>query len=126
GALAGSRRTIIVDAYGAVREESRAHALVNAPPRLAREAAVSAAAMRRAEKELRRLEAAIQTSRVSNIDSSTTVAGNPPKLIYLRSSPGPGTQAGGAASHINGFLNAAIQLGARVSLISNDEIAGLN
>src|SRR2546421_10104769 len=30
GALAGSRRTIIVDAHGAQRQESRAHALVNA------------------------------------------------------------------------------------------------
>jgi glycosyltransferase involved in cell wall biosynthesis len=47
-------------------------------------------------------------------------------MVYLRASPGPGTQAGGAASHINGFVNAALQLGARVALISNDEIAGLD
>jgi len=38
----------------------------------------------------------------------------------------PGTQAGGAASHINGFVNAALQLGVQVSLLSNDEIAGLD
>jgi glycosyltransferase involved in cell wall biosynthesis len=56
----------------------------------------------------------------------TARRGNPLNIVYLRSSPGPGTQAGGAASHINGFVNAALQLGAGVSLISNDEIAGLD
>ncbi len=48
------------------------------------------------------------------------------EIVYLRATPGPGTQLGGAASHINGFINAASSLGARVSLVSNDQIAGLD
>nr|MDQ3818830.1 glycosyltransferase family 4 protein [Acidobacteriota bacterium] len=48
------------------------------------------------------------------------------EIVYLRPTPGPGTQAGGASSHINGFINAALGLGARVSVLSNDQIAGLD
>src|SRR6185503_10357743 len=44
----------------------------------------------------------------------------------LRSTPSAGTLAGGAATHINGFVNAAAELGAQVSVISNDRIAGLD
>jgi glycosyltransferase involved in cell wall biosynthesis len=46
--------------------------------------------------------------------------------VYVRATPGPGTQAGGAASHINGFIKAALNLGAHISLVSNDQIAGLD
>src|SRR4030095_13633229 len=38
----------------------------------------------------------------------------------------PGSHAGGAATHINGFIKAADDLGARVRIISNDYIAGLD
>ena len=128
GAVAGARRTIILDAYGGGREESRAQSLANAPARLAREAVISSTAMKRAEKELRLLEAAVTTRGDSRTNSSarTKAERDAMKLVYLRSSPGPGTQAGGAATHIGGFINAAMQLGARVCLISNDEIAGLD
>lgn len=124
GALAGARRTIIFDAHKGWREESKGRAIAQAPMRVAREAAMSSAAMRRAANELRRLEATVERG-----EHRPTVRGTPAensKMIYLRASPGPGTQAGGAASHINGFVNAALQLGAGVSLISNDEIAGLD
>jgi glycosyltransferase involved in cell wall biosynthesis len=47
-------------------------------------------------------------------------------MVYLRSTPGPGTQAGGAASHIKGVVEALIGLGARVDVISNDQIAGFD
>ena len=60
GALAGARRTIILDAHGGVREESRSRSLVASPARLAREAAISASALRRASKQLRHLEVAIK------------------------------------------------------------------
>src|SRR3954463_12339764 len=44
GALAGAKRTIILDAHGGLREESRSRSLMLSPARLAREAAVSASA----------------------------------------------------------------------------------
>ena len=50
----------------------------------------------------------------------------PPRVVYLRATPGPGTQAGGAASHIKGVVEALRALGAELQIISNDAIAGLN
>jgi glycosyltransferase involved in cell wall biosynthesis len=123
GALAGAKKSILVDAHGDWREEAKSKILASAPGRLAREFVVSARALRRAEKELRRLEAAIDRDEHKNV--TLPESGSDPKLVYVRASPGPGTQTGGAASHINGFINAACRLGANVSLISNDEIAGL-
>ena len=124
GALAGARRTIIFDAHKGWREESKGRSITAAPMRVAREAALSSAAMRSAAKELRALEAAV----TRNVHRELTSAqrGTNPQIAYLRASPGPGTQAGGAASHINGFVNAALQLGTGISLITNDEIAGLD
>ncbi len=48
-----------------------------------------------------------------------------PAITYLRTIPAPGTQSGGATSHLNGVVNALADKGARVKLISNDQIAGL-
>jgi glycosyltransferase involved in cell wall biosynthesis len=124
GALAGARRTIIFDAHGGWREESKGRAMAQAPLRVAREAASSSAAMRRAARELRALEAGV--TRNEHREFAPAQQATNPQMIYLRASPGPGTQTGGAASHINGFVNAALQLGTQVSLISNDEIAGLD
>src|SRR5437773_5702078 len=126
GALAGAGTTMIFDRHGAWREESRASALMKAPARLVREAAISAAALVRSRRQLTQLEAAIQTRSNRTIDSGTGTSEGHPNIIYIRASPGPGTQAGGAASHMNGFVNAATKLGAYLSLISNDEIAGLD
>ena len=124
GALAGARRSVLVDSHGGWKEESRASALATAPARLAREAAISRATMKRAERELRTLETVVAAQQPQ--DRSAGHDAGQLKLVYLRSSPGPGSQAGGAASHINGVINAALQLGVDVSLISNDEIAGLD
>ena len=124
GALAGARRTIIFDAHGGWREESKGRAITQAPLRIAREAASSSAVMRRAARELRALEAAVTRNEHRGFVPAQPASN--PRMIYLRASPGPGTQAGGAASHINGFVNAALQLGIQVSLITNDEIAGLD
>lgn len=127
GALAGARRSIIFDAHGAWREESRSRSLIASPARLAREAAISAKAVTRAARQLRRLELAVK--RGGHLKSRPKMKGaraDVAEIVYVRATPGPGTQQGGAASHINGFINAAAKLGARISLVSNDQIAGLD
>lgn len=124
GALAGARQSIILDAHGGWREESKRDVLVHAPIRLAWEFVNSKSVLRHAARELKRLEAAVE--RDYRRQNKPSLSDGPATIVYLRSSPGPGTQAGGAASHINGFVNAALQLGVQVSLISNDEIAGLD
>jgi glycosyltransferase involved in cell wall biosynthesis len=121
-ALAGARRVVLVDSRGAVREESRAKVISRTPARLAREAAASAAAVRRSRSDLKRLEREVTTRPALKIMQR----GQNPTIAYLRGTPSPGSQAGGAATHINGFINAAIELGACVHVISNDHIAGLD
>jgi glycosyltransferase involved in cell wall biosynthesis len=134
GALGGARRTILLDAHGGRREEGRGRSLWAAPTRLTREATISAAAMMRAAKRLKWLEVAVEQgvhlkSRPAKKEKRRATKGVEPcaaEIVYVRATPGPGTQLGGAASHINGFINAAVGLGARVSLLSNDQIAGLD
>jgi glycosyltransferase involved in cell wall biosynthesis len=127
GALAGARRTAILDAHGAWREETRSRSLVASPPRLAREGAISASAMTRAGRHLRQLEMAVKDGALLNSHAKKRGLGNDAtKIVYVRATPGPGTQAGGAASHINGFINAALRLGTEISIVSNDQIAGLD
>lgn len=123
GALAGARRSIIFDAHGGWREDTRARTLTTAPARLLSEAAVSRKALKDAARELRRLEREVEQFQIEPGKKDLQYL---PRIVYLRTTPGPGTQPGGAASHINGFINAAERLGASVSLISNDEIAGLD
>jgi glycosyltransferase involved in cell wall biosynthesis len=128
GVLAGASRSVILDAHGAFREETRAHILLHAPGRFAREAAQSGIAIARAGRELRRLEREVGSGPPNGARDALMrcAAHGAPEIIYLRATPGAGTQVGGAASHVNGFINAATELGARVTLISNDEIAGLD
>ncbi len=125
GALAGARRSIIFDEHGGWREKSRGKILAEAPAQLAREFVASSRAIRRAQKQLAQLERAIAAGEHQPLTASGA-ASIDPSIAFIRASPGPGTQAGGAASHINGFVNAGLQLGADISLISNDEIAGLD
>ena len=122
GALARARRVAMIDSRGNVREESRAAILSRTPARLASESAASAAAIARSRGQLKKLERAVADRPGIKIDS----AGRDLKIAYLRSTPSPGSHAGGAATHINGFLNAATDHGARVDVISNDYIAGLD
>jgi len=122
GALAGAVISVVFDMHGGWREEAKVHAIAQAPARLAKDFAASKTAVRRAEKQLRNLEAAVD----AHEETWVVERAEHPKLTYLRSSPGPGTQAGGAASHIKGFVGAARELGAHVSLVSNDEIAGID
>ncbi|HEX8920297.1 MAG TPA: glycosyltransferase family 4 protein [Pyrinomonadaceae bacterium] len=127
GALAGARRSILLDAHEGWREEGRARSLFFAPTRLAREATISTAAMMRAGRQLRRLELAVKRRQhLKRLPAKKGSASGTTEVVYVRATPGPGTQLGGAASHINGFINAAMKLGARISLLSNDQIAGLD
>ncbi|MDX6304419.1 MAG: hypothetical protein QOI77_1388 [Blastocatellia bacterium] len=138
GALAGARRVVLIDANGNSRDESSPGILVRTPFRFPRESIVSAAAIARSYSGLKKLQRAVEsqanvrTERGSNPavrkGVSFQITGNlaAPRIAYLRSTPGVGTQAGGAATHINGFVDAATELGAAIRVISNDYIAGID
>ena len=122
GALAGAREVLMIDAHGAVLRKSRSNLLLGGPARVSRDMVRSAATLAQANRELIRLEREVLEERPAK--SRSTQVG--PRIVYLRSTPGPGTQAGGAASHIRGVVEALIGLGAKVDLISNDQIAGFD
>ena len=128
GALAGAREVLMIDAHGGLVRKSRSNLLVGAPVRLSRETFTGASDVVESRRELLRLEQEVR--RMGN--PGTGGRGGPPlqnirpRVVYLRATPGPGTQAGGAASHIKGVVEALEGLGAEVHVISNDLIAGLN
>ena len=125
GALAGARRVVLLDASGDSREESRFSILARAPFRFIAESAVSALAIARSKALLKQLEQAVRSP--ANFFSQKPLKDfDPLQIAYLRSTPSAGSAAGGAATHINGFLDAATELGAKVTVISNDYIAGLD
>ena len=125
GVLAGARRVILIDAYDDAREETRGRILSRLPFRLVSEFAASALAIAQTRSRLKQLEQAIR-NRAKSVSSSSEKAPSALRIAYLRSTPSPGTPAGGAATHIKGFVSAATELGAQVNLISNDYIAGLD
>jgi hypothetical protein len=124
GALAGARRLIVLDSRGSIREESRARVCLAAPLRLMREVLVSAITIVRGYVQLRKL---LRMTRAKGFEPPFHLQPktDSPAITYLRTIPAPGTQSGGAASHLNGVVNALADKGARVQLISNDQIAGL-
>ncbi len=127
GALAGAREVLMLDAHGALVKKSRSNLLLGAPVRLSRETVTGANDIAQSRRELARLEEEVQRSKNTNRGGR----GGPPlqnasRVVYLRSTPGPGTQAGGAASHIKGVVEALETLGVDVEIISNDFIAGLD
>lgn len=135
GALAGVPQVVMLDDSGALRRESRASLLLSGPARIVRDAILSATVWARAHSELRQLE-----TEVENRGAVDTQVAPPPqtratrapeealplRIVYMRATPGPGTQAGGALSHIKGVIDGFLKLGAEVRLISNDAIAGLD
>jgi glycosyltransferase involved in cell wall biosynthesis len=125
GALAGARRVVLLDASGDSREESRASILGRTPFRFAGESAASALAITRSQSGLKQLEQAVK-NRANFLSQKTAENFEAVRIAYLRSTPSAGSAAGGAATHINGFVNAATELGAKVRVISNDYIAGLD
>ena len=123
GALAGAREVLMIDAHGGEVRKSRANVLAGAPVRLGRETLTGVGDVTQSRRELLRLEqevARTSDTRFAIKDHSRL------RVAYLRATPGPGTQAGGAASHIKGVVEGLESLGAKVQIISNDLIAGLN
>ncbi|MDQ3472337.1 MAG: glycosyltransferase, partial [Acidobacteriota bacterium] len=123
GAMAGAREVVVLDAHGRLRKSSRSSLILRVPLRLAREAARSANAMAHARHELARLEKEVENR---NPPSRALLSDGQLRITYLRATPGPGTQAGGAASHIKGVIEGLLELGTEVQLISNDELVGLD
>ena len=118
GALAGARESVVVDGHGGMRRVSRFELLAGAPAVVADETVTGLVDLMQSRRELLTLEREqpefVKTKRAHlHID-------------YLRATPGPGTQAGGAASHIKGVVEALMELGAGVQIISNDAIAGFD
>ena len=124
GALGGARRLILFDAHGGRREEARIGVLLRAPFRLAHEALASWTAVNRSRRELAKLEHAIETANQKSVRAEDHP--HAPHITYLRTTPAAGTQSGGATTHTLGFINAAVELGANLSVITNDRIAGLD
>ena len=89
---------------------------------MAKESVASAAAVKQSRSRLKELEQLVANRHALNFAPSSRDV----SIAYLRSTPSPGSHAGGAATHINGFINAATELGANVRIISNDYIAGLD
>lgn len=118
GALAGAREVVMIDAHGGLRRESRFDLLAGSPSALADEAATSLEDFLYSRRELSTLEREDHEFLSAKTDR--------PRIVYLRATPGPGTQAGGAASHIKGVVEALTKLGADVEIISNDAIAGFD
>jgi len=122
GALAGARRVVMIDSRGAVRDESRTGVVAKTPLRMTRESVASAAAVKQSRSRLKEIERLVARRPALKLERPARDI----RLAYLRSTPSPGSHAGGAATHINGFINAATELGAHVRIISNDYIAGLD
>jgi glycosyltransferase involved in cell wall biosynthesis len=121
GALAGAREVLMLDAHGESVRKSRANLLLGAPIRLSRETLTGANDIAQSRRELAKLEQEVlQSSSPARIPERPHL-----RVVYLRSTPGPGTQAGGAASHIKGVVEALEALGTDVRIVSNDLIAGL-
>jgi hypothetical protein len=123
GALAGAREVLMIDAHGGLVRKSRASLLAGAPVRLGRETLTSVNDVAQSRRELQRLEQDCLRSKEKLYELTRR---SQPRVVYLRATPGPGTQAGGAASHIKGVVEGLQALGANVEIISNDQIAGLN
>ncbi len=118
GALAGARESVMIDGHGGMRRVSRFELLAGAPAVVADEAVTGFVDLIQSKRELLSLEHENHGFLPRRTDH--------PRVIYLRSTPGPGTQAGGAASHIKGVVEALSELGADVQIISNDAIAGFD
>ncbi len=133
GALSGASRVLLLDPYGELREETGISVLLRTPFRLAHEALTSVNTLRRARRELHALESELQTRSSSAVvhlpgqsNNSERSSRNRPSIVYLRATPAPGTQVGGAATHVSGVVKAFLALGVKVRFISNDVIAGLD
>ena len=125
GASAGAGRVVLFDSHGASREETRGQVILRAPFRFLRDALVSWQTLRRARRDLSRLERELASGNTGEFDLRAGVEAAP-RITYLRTTPAAGTQSGGASTHTIGFIKGAIESGAQLLLISNDHLAGLD
>lgn len=121
GALAGARESLIIDTRGGARSGTRWGLLVTSPFRIAAACLRGRLGVRRARRVLEQLEETIAAKPAPPPPNADVTA----ELVYLRATPAPGTQPGGASSHIRGVVKALSALGAKIRFISNDEIAAL-
>jgi glycosyltransferase involved in cell wall biosynthesis len=125
GALSGARESLIIDARGSVRSGKRLNLLMFGPLRIGLDVVKGLLAVRRAIKKLALLERQIDI--VNETTHRQPSARSAKRTIeYLRTVPAAGTLPGGAASHINGVVNALVQLGGNLNFIANDEVTGLD
>ena len=119
GSLVGAQQVVMIDPHGAELRKSRMSVLLGSPAKLSSDVVTN-------------LKITTCTTRVESTRTRSATQWHPtgaqlnsdPRIMYLRSTPGPGTQVGGAASHIKGVVEGLIQLGASVEMVSNDRIAG--
>jgi glycosyltransferase involved in cell wall biosynthesis len=128
GALAGAQSTVLFDARGAWTEETSLRTLTFAPARFMREWAMSTVAILRAQRKLTELERAVARAPAANLRHANKALTLKDSLtiVYLRGTPGPGSDFGGAASHIKGVTDALTRFGAKLRIVSNDHLAGIN
>ncbi|MCA1578566.1 MAG: glycosyltransferase family 4 protein [Acidobacteria bacterium] len=124
GALAGAREVVVLDSHDGWIKRTRGDLLARAPLSVGAEALNGVVDFAQSRIELRRLEQAVGTLHTRARERATH--SGRPGVVYLRATPGPGTQAGGAASHMKGVIEAVRVLGVELEIISNDAIAGFD
>lgn len=121
-ALSGAKRLVLMDARGGFKEEGTRQVLLHGPTRFAGEGLRSSLAIINSRRRLAQLENAVKTGAFK----ASATLNFPPQILFLRATPGTGTQPGGAATHINGFVRTVRDQGAMLRMITNDRIAGLD
>jgi glycosyltransferase involved in cell wall biosynthesis len=121
--LSGAKRLVLMDARGGFKEEKRGAVLLRAPEQLAHEVTQSGLSIIKSQRRLARLENALKNEGRNIPRNNSTF---PPEILFLRATPGAGTQPGGAATHINGFVRTVREQRASLRMIANDRIAGLD
>lgn len=121
GAIGGAGESIVLDSHGGLRSAKRLESILKGPARIARCLARGRSAVRRATKELGRLE-----GEITRFVPKARPANGPVTINYIRAINAAGTLPGGATTHINGVVKGLLRLGSRMTLISNDEISGLS
>ena len=124
GALAGAREVVVLDSHDGWIKRTRGDLLARAPFSVGGEALSGAINFAQSRRELWRLEQAVST--LHKRGRGRARDSGPTRVVYLRATPGPGTQAGGAASHMKGVVEALRALGVELDVISNDEVAGFD
>jgi glycosyltransferase involved in cell wall biosynthesis len=124
GALGGARQVILFDPRGARRAENRGSILLRTAFRFAREAWISWKTNRQGRSAMARLTR--EVAQDGNLEAKAIDNPAAPRITYLRTTPAAGTYSGGATTHTIGFIHGAVESGARVAVISNDQIAGLD